>query len=122
MSARRPTTQPIGKDKMIMAKGGNFLSQESIKNNHKVVYYCRICFSIIAGVVAGILGLTNLPGFLCYFVFMGLMSLGLLLKTGFSVKTYFFSWNTIGTDNIMAGAMTFVLFWVLFYDIVHIYD
>ncbi|KAK3286960.1 hypothetical protein CYMTET_5508 [Cymbomonas tetramitiformis] len=112
---------------MVVSKGKDgklerhFLSQENMQNNLKAVYFCRIFMSIVAGVVSGILGLTNIPGFIIYFLFMGLTSGGLVLKSFGSPAAYFHSWNKITFDGCTAGLTCYVLFWTLFYDIVHIY-
>mmetsp|Transcript_11136 Transcript_11136/g.21026 ORF Transcript_11136/g.21026 Transcript_11136/m.21026 type:complete len:121 (+) Transcript_11136:238-600(+) len=99
----------------------HFISADSVQKNLKVVHFCRTFMSIIAGVVAGILGLTNIYGFVCYFVMMALVSLRMLVKTNFQPTSYFMNSSKITYDGVTAEIMTFVLFWTLFYDIVHIY-
>jgi hypothetical protein len=68
--------------------------------------------SIVGGVVAGVLGLTGVTGFLCYFVIMMLASAGIAVKTKFDVFSFFDSWNRITIDGIaqgfMVGALTFI--------------
>ncbi|XP_027068955.1 uncharacterized protein [Coffea arabica] len=94
---------------------------ENMQNNAKVMYYSRTFMSIIGGVVAGILGLTGLMGFVFYFLIMGITSAGLAAKAGFSIHSYFDSWNKILLDGFFGGLMSFVLFWTFAYDIVHIF-
>ncbi|CAI7918886.1 unnamed protein product, partial [Closterium sp. NIES-54] len=73
---------------------------------------CRTYLAIIAGVVAGILGLTGISGFLCYIFVMALGAVGLFIKTGFHINKYFDTWQRIGgMDGLTQGAMSFVLFW-----------
>ena len=48
--------------------------------------------SIVAGCVAGILGLTNLAGFATYLVFAALAPLIFQLHMGFDSKQYFEHW------------------------------
>ena len=67
--------------------------------------------SIIGGVVAGILGLTGLMGFVFYFLIMGITSAGLAAKAGFSIHSYFDSWNKILLDGFFGGLM--VLFCII---------
>ncbi|GMN55106.1 hypothetical protein TIFTF001_024229 [Ficus carica] len=84
---------------------------ENLQSNLKVIYYSRTFMSIIAGVVAGILGFTSLKGFIFYVLVMALTSVGLVAKTGFSIHTFFDSWNQIAFDGFFGGLMSFVLFW-----------
>ncbi|KAJ7562249.1 hypothetical protein O6H91_03G061100 [Diphasiastrum complanatum] len=96
-------------------------SVENIQHNMKIVYYCRTFLSIVAGSIAGVLGLTALSGFLCYFVIMLLASLGLAAKTKFDVHSFFDSWHRVVFDGVSQEFMSFVLFWSFAYDIVHIF-
>ncbi|KAH9548017.1 hypothetical protein CY35_11G066800 [Sphagnum magellanicum] len=96
-------------------------SQENIQHNMRIIYYSRTFLSIVGGVVAGVLGLTGVTGFLCYFVIMLLASAGIAVKTKFDVFSFFDSWNRITIDGIAQGFMSFVLFWTFAYDIVHIF-
>ncbi|XP_077222771.1 uncharacterized protein LOC143856442 [Tasmannia lanceolata] len=96
-------------------------SVDNLQSNMKVIYYSRTFLSIIGGVVAGIWGLTGLTGFVFYFLVMAITSLGLALKTKFSVHAYFDSWNRIVLDGFLSGLMSFVLSWTFAYDIVHIF-
>lgn len=74
--------------------------------------YSRTFLSIVGGVVAGVLGLTGVTGFLCYFVIMLLASAGIAVKTKFDVFSFFDSWNRITIDGIAQGfmvrALTFI--------------
>jgi hypothetical protein len=96
-------------------------STENVQHNMRVIYYCRTFLSIVGGVVAGVLGLTGISGFLFYFLIMILASGAIAAKTKFNVFSYFDSWQRITIDGITAGFMSFVLFWTFAYDIVHIF-
>ncbi|KAI5075572.1 hypothetical protein GOP47_0009648 [Adiantum capillus-veneris] len=87
----------------------------------RTIYYSRTFLSIIGGVIAGILGLTGIAGFLFYFAIMMATSAAVAVKAGFNVERFFDSWNRITLDGLTAGLMSFVLFWVFAYDIVHIF-
>lgn len=67
--------------------------------------FSRTFLSIIAGVIAGILGLTGLMGFILYFFIMAISSLGLAAKAKFSVLNYFDSCNRIILDGLFGGLM-----------------
>lgn len=61
--------------------------------------------SIIGGVIAGILGFTGLTGFIFYFLVMAVTSVGLIAKAGFTVHSYFDSWNQIILDGFLGGLL-----------------
>lgn len=84
---------------------------ENLQSNMKIIYYSRTFMSIIGGVIAGILGFTGLMGFVVYLLIMAVMSIGLTAKAGFSIHSYFDSWNRILLDGFLGGLMSFVLFW-----------
>ncbi|CAL5393508.1 unnamed protein product [Camellia sinensis] len=65
----------------------------------------RTFMSIMGGVIAGILGFTGLNGFIFYFLVMAITSVGLIAKAGFSIHSYFDSWNQIILDGILGGLM-----------------
>ncbi|KAH7435705.1 hypothetical protein KP509_06G076100 [Ceratopteris richardii] len=96
-------------------------SAENIQHNMRTLYYSRTFLSIVGGIVAGILGLTGVSGFLFYFVIMMATSAAVALKAGFKIGMYFDSLNRVTLDGLTAGLMSFVLFWTLAYDIVHIF-
>nr|XP_009804694.1 PREDICTED: ER membrane protein complex subunit 6-like isoform X2 [Nicotiana sylvestris] len=77
--------------------------------------------AIIGGVIAGILGLTSLTGFIFYFLAMAITSVALTAKAKFSVHSYFDSRNKVMLDGFFGGLMSFVLFWTFAFDIVHIF-
>uniref|UniRef100_A0A452ZU50 ER membrane protein complex subunit 6 n=2 Tax=Aegilops tauschii subsp. strangulata TaxID=200361 RepID=A0A452ZU50_AEGTS len=97
------------------------IQAENLTSNVRSILYSRTFLSIISGVVAGIWGFTGLTGFVFYFLIMLVASIGLLAKSKFSVHTYFDSWSRILVEGVLAGLMSFVLFWTFAYDIVHIF-
>ncbi|XP_059462164.1 uncharacterized protein LOC132191230 [Corylus avellana] len=94
---------------------------ENLQSNMKIIYYSRTFLSIIGGVIAGILGFTGWTGFIFYFLVMAITSVGLVAKAGFSIDSYFNSWNQVILDGFFSGLMSFVLFWTFAYDMVHIF-
>ncbi|CAK9187617.1 unnamed protein product [Ilex paraguariensis] len=94
---------------------------ENMQNNMRVIYYSRTFMSIVGGFIAGIFGFTGLMGFIFYFLVMAITSVGLTAKAGFSIHSFFDSWNRILLDGFLGGLMSFVLFWSFSYDIVHIF-
>ncbi|KAJ0255344.1 hypothetical protein HA466_0101100 [Hirschfeldia incana] len=88
---------------------------------HVVVsLFCsRTFLSIIAGVLAVIIGFTSLTGFVFYFVVMLITSVGLIAKAGFSADLYFDSWNRVLFDGFLGGLMVFAI--ISFYCIFSVY-
>ncbi|KAG0555340.1 hypothetical protein M758_12G164600 [Ceratodon purpureus] len=80
-------------------------SQENVQINMRIIYYSRTFLSIVGGVIAGVLGLTGISGFLCYFLIMMLASGGIAAKAKFDVHSYFDSWNRVLFDGIGQGML-----------------
>ncbi len=90
-----------------------------------MVTFVRTIVVIAGGVVTGILGYTGLAGFLCYVLVFMTGSLALLSKMGFKPSQYTSSGSLIAFmfDDVMSQQLTlsFLLFWTLFFALVHIY-
>ncbi|PIN26812.1 hypothetical protein CDL12_00437 [Handroanthus impetiginosus] len=65
----------------------------------------KICRTTQELLIIGILGFTGLMGFIFYFVVMAITTGGLAAKTGFSIHSYFDSWNRIVFDGILGGLL-----------------
>jgi len=96
-------------------------SPEKISSNNYVVYFSRICVSSLAGCAIGILGITGIYGLLCYFLSYALLTVLLLMKMQFNTEIYFQSTSQLIWDGLFQGLLSYVLFWTLLYDIVHVY-
>jgi hypothetical protein len=96
-------------------------AMERIGFNARILNFCRVFVAIIAGMAAGIMGITGIPGFLAFFLSTFLLSVGLYLKVSMEPKPFFKKPEDIWTEGIMQALMSYILFWTLFYDIVHIY-
>lgn len=70
-----------------------------------ILFFSRTFLAIIGGVIAGILGLTGLTGFIFYFLVMAMTSVALTAKAKFSIHSYFDSWNRILLDGFFGGLM-----------------
>ena len=100
------------------------VNPEAMQNNMNGVMYVRALMAIISGIVAGILGLTSLNGFLFYLVSHLLCSFFLLVKMNFEVKKYWGSQATLhgfAFDGLSGQAMSFILWWTLSYAMVFLY-
>mmetsp|Transcript_1954 Transcript_1954/g.2705 ORF Transcript_1954/g.2705 Transcript_1954/m.2705 type:complete len:109 (-) Transcript_1954:113-439(-) len=89
--------------------------------NIHVVHYCRILVSIIAGAACGIIGFTGFKGFIFFLLsWVGTM-LSFYIRVGWKAESYFVSQWTLITHDLFQGTLSFILFWTLFNNIVHIY-
>ena len=77
--------------------------------------------ALVSGAISGIMGLEGLVGFVAFFVTSFLTSLGIYLKVNYDPKPYFKKGGDVWTEGVGQALMSYVLFWTLFYDIVHIY-
>jgi len=100
------------------------VSQEALVFNSQQVLnlyflHSRTFQSIIGGILTGILGFNGLWGFVLFFAYAGVGSLLLWLNLGKHSSTYF-----LGTGQLLSGwktgLMEYLLFWIMFYNIVYI--
>ena len=80
----------------------------------------RMLSTIWIGIAAGILGFDGPVGVLFYFAADLVMSMLLVLRFGFNVERYFISVRQFFTAGLMANTMTFMVFWILFHNLVYI--
>mmetsp|Transcript_11782 Transcript_11782/g.16129 ORF Transcript_11782/g.16129 Transcript_11782/m.16129 type:complete len:113 (+) Transcript_11782:79-417(+) len=94
---------------------------DKIAFNTQKLNYCRVFAAIASGCVAGVLGLTGLLGFFVFFVTSLLLSAGLYLKVGCEPTPYFRQSSDVWFEGVMQAMLSYIFFWTLFYDIVHVY-
>mmetsp|Transcript_124245 Transcript_124245/g.359305 ORF Transcript_124245/g.359305 Transcript_124245/m.359305 type:complete len:123 (-) Transcript_124245:31-399(-) len=95
----------------------------SLRYNIERVDKIRSVMGISSGCVAGICGLTGLAGFACFLV---LHLFVLILVCGLKMNFRLYShtrqnWWTYLTFNLQQSALSFTLFWTLFYGLVYLY-
>ncbi|ORY74517.1 Rab5-interacting protein-domain-containing protein [Leucosporidium creatinivorum] len=96
----------------------------NVQKNAQSLYYVKSTLASLSGALTGLLGLTSLPGFLFYLSTYLLIGLAFsTTKAGSKPREYFVGgwWETLMGDCVGCAA-PFVLFWTLFYALVHIYD
>ena len=76
--------------------------------------------TIWIGIAAGILGFDGPMGILFYFAADIVVGMLLVLRFGLNVERYFLSVWSIFTQGLMANTMTFMVFWILFHNLVYI--
>jgi hypothetical protein len=100
--------------------------QSHVMHNARQLQYIRSCFAAISGSAAGILGLTNLSGFLFYALCWSILSILLMIRinTSNSKKSVFFmnGYKDIVFDGALGGLLSFILFHTFLYGLVHLYQ
>lgn len=96
--------------------------QAHVQHNARQLQYVRSCFAAIAGSAAGILGLTNLSGFLFYAFCWIVLSVLLLSRTSGGSKYFMNGYKDIVFNGAVGGLLSFVLFHTLLYGLVHLYQ
>lgn len=95
--------------------------EQLMKNNQQIDKFQTVLY-IAGGIISGVLGLTGLSGLLLYLAVAVIISLVLLVRTGFSLKTYTdASLLGLASNGLTNYAMSFVLLWTFAYALVHIY-
>jgi len=95
----------------------------ALNQNMQRIDKIRSLMGIVSGCVAGICGLTGLEGLVC---FIGLHLTILIsiaaFKMNFDLKSHTRqSWIGYLTTNLQQSALSFMLFWTLFYGLVYLY-
>lgn len=96
-------------------------NERAFRTNAATIDYCRTSGSVIAGAIAGIMGLTGLYGFVFFFVYSAFLSILLVAKAGTGWNNYFTSSRALWFDGILGGLFTYVLLWTFLYGMVHVY-
>lgn len=97
---------------------------DKVQQNGETVYRVRTLTSLLAGVAAGILGITGVYGFLFFIAHAVLTALAL---DRFSCKgnagSYFPAGKRqlLGVSELTTGMLTYILVWTLVYDSIYIF-
>lgn len=99
-----------------------FIKQDALISNVKNLELFHISLAIVAGVAAGILGLTGLRGFYLYLAVAVVSFVGLVTKMKFDSAKYMIGSIIQFEFSMLSGqVLTFILFWTFAYAIVHLY-
>ena len=100
-----------------------FYDQNRIMQNSQAIDWARTVMGVVGGVVTGILGLTGFNGFISFIVFHMITSVVILLKMNFDSSKYLPGSKPLSFlfTNITGCIMEHLLFWTMFYGIVHVY-
>jgi hypothetical protein len=99
-----------------------FIKQDALMFNVKNLELFHISLAIVAGVAAGILGLTSLRGLYLYLVVAAVSFVGLLTKMKYNSAQYMVGSILQFEFSMLSGqVLTYILFWTFAYAIVHLY-
>ena len=104
-------------------KGAMLFNGAHIQGNMQAVMWVRSFMGIVSGVSVGILGLTGARGFIAYVVLYVVVSLAIIAKGGFDLAGTLPGAKLPGfiIDGLMDQLMSFLLFWTMFYALVHVF-
>ena len=99
------------------------VASDRLAINMQFVEYTRSLSNIVGGVIAGILGLTGLAGFLMYFLLHLLTCFLIITRMNMNTQDYIrkTAVNFILSDAF-SNIMSYVLFWTLSFSLIHVYD
>eukprot|EP00891_Asterochloris_glomerata_P006741 jgi/Astpho2/6741/Aster-x1398 len=103
--------------------GQDLLNGSAIRHNATVLSFNRVFASLLAGLVAGVWGITGWSGFAYYFIAHLLLTIPLYFKANFAPQRYFQSNKALWMDNVVdsTSVLTFILFWTLSNNFVHLF-
>lgn len=100
---------------------GIFESSPTLRNGHEIDKL-QIFMGIVTGCIAGILGLKDVAGLLFFFFLQTVVFMTTLIHMSYNLESFLdehlcsFIFRTIRNS-----AMPFLLFWTLFYGLVHLF-
>lgn len=99
-----------------------FIKQDALMFNIRNLETFHISLAIVAGIVAGILGLTSLRGLYLFLGVAVLSLVGLLAKMKFDSGKFVVGSILQFEFSMFSGqVLTYILFWTFAYAIVHLY-
>ncbi|KNE58029.1 hypothetical protein AMAG_04855 [Allomyces macrogynus ATCC 38327] len=124
-SAASASTKSVASRPETMARAPpQLFSDAALMHNTQVLTFCRSAFAIVAGITAGILGLTGWAGF-GFFVVATLVLSALLtvVKVGARQARYFKApMQEIWVSGVTSGGVfTYILFWTMVNGMIRIY-
>mmetsp|Transcript_14579 Transcript_14579/g.21521 ORF Transcript_14579/g.21521 Transcript_14579/m.21521 type:complete len:128 (+) Transcript_14579:151-534(+) len=103
-------------------EGKDIFYLPAMQLNMKKMDNVRSFMGIVSGCVAGICGLTGLEGLACFLILNFTVSVALLFKMNFDLKSYSQqSMLAFLTADLQKCGLSFMLFWTLFYGLVYLF-
>ena len=99
----------------------NPINTRNVMHNTKSLNFSRTSLSVLAGGVAGILGLTSFLGILFYFLASGILGVYYMINDTRNDSLYFMNKQQLITAFVFENLFTYILMWTLMYGCVHVY-
>ena len=105
------------------SKGAVLWNMQNVQRNMATINWVRTFMTISGGACTGIMGFRGLWGLFSFLALYVAVSVAILVKAGFKLEDYAPGAKMPGflIYGIMGQLMSFLLFWTLFYGIVHVY-
>ena len=102
---------------------GDAVMTERLANNQEAVTRLRTVTTLVAAIVAGLMGVTGWFGAVVFLMFNALAFTILKVLAGTSSKSYFVggSQELFSFGSLTTGALTFVFVWTIVYDSIYIF-
>mmetsp|Transcript_39416 Transcript_39416/g.91408 ORF Transcript_39416/g.91408 Transcript_39416/m.91408 type:complete len:131 (-) Transcript_39416:93-485(-) len=100
---------------------GEFLILPALQHNARTLAHARIFSGVMAGCVAGVLKCEGLAGVFVFILVTLIHSVMMFAKMGFNVQRHFLHAKDVFVSQFSHGLLSFILFWTLAYDMVHIF-
>ena len=97
------------------------INSRNVMHNTKSLNFSRTSLSVLAGGVAGILGLSSLLGILFYFLASGILGIYYLILNSRTDTLHFMNKQQLITAFVFENLFTYILMWTLMYGCVHVY-
>lgn len=98
------------------------VSMEAMTHNATAVQGVHTKMAIVAGVAAGVLGLTSVSGFLLYLASHLCVAFALWHRAAYDTEAYFSTpTHTFFMRGFTGQLSSFLLFWTFAYALVHLY-
>ena len=97
------------------------INSRNVMHNTKSLNFSRTSLSVLAGGVAGILGLTSFLGILFYFLASGILGVYYMINDTRNDSLYFMNKQQLITAFVFENLFTYILMWTLMYGCVHVY-
>ncbi|KAK9827246.1 hypothetical protein WJX81_002297 [Elliptochloris bilobata] len=107
----------------IHALRNELILQKNVAHNAGVANFIGVFGALVAGMVAGLWGVTGWIGFTYYLAMHAVVSTLLLVKCGFNTKAFFQSRRALFIGEMFNSTLllTFILFWTLAHNYTHLF-